>query len=372
MQSAQAQAQKGEGKPSWLLELRRLVQTRYCCSFCRWCCLLASWLESGSSKVLNSSRFYQISCSKFSNSQLSFVFSSVTKGHQLLLKKTLSIKVWNLEAIRNQYMFQFILEGPNSDLEVAVWPCCICTGSWPFLTAQPSSLPKHLPVVSGSSIDSDTKPHMRCFFCFNSYVRLNLYNQCLCVCVCVYIYAWTSQVALVVKNPAANADVGSVPGLGRSPGGGNGNPLHILAWRVPWTEEPGGLQSIGSQSQTRLKWVSTYVYILQFSSVQSLSHVRLFVTPWIAARQASLSITNSRSSLKLMSIELVMTSSHLILCRPLLLLPPIPPSIRVFSNESTLCMRWPKYLQIHMYLSCSSYFSDNLIKSLTDSVGSLC
>ena len=80
-----------------------------------------------------------------------------------------------------------------------------------------------------------------------------------------------------------------------------------------------------------------------FSSVQSLSSVWLFVTPWIAARQASLSITNSRSSPKLMSIELVMPSSHLILCRPLLLLPSIPPSIRVFSNESTLRMRWPKY-----------------------------
>ena len=80
-----------------------------------------------------------------------------------------------------------------------------------------------------------------------------------------------------------------------------------------------------------------------FSSVQSLSRVRLFVTPWITARQASLSITNSRSSLRLMSIESVMPSSHLILCHPLLLLPPIPPSIRVFSNESTLLMRWPKY-----------------------------
>ena len=81
----------------------------------------------------------------------------------------------------------------------------------------------------------------------------------------------------------------------------------------------------------------------QCSSVQSLSRVRLFATPWIAARQASLSITNSRGSHKLMSIELVMPSSHLILCRLLLLLPPIPPSIRVFSNESTLCIRWPKY-----------------------------
>ena len=79
------------------------------------------------------------------------------------------------------------------------------------------------------------------------------------------------------------------------------------------------------------------------SSVQSLSHVWLFVTPWIAAFQASLSITTSRSSLKLTSIESVMPSSHLILCHPHFLLPPIPPSIRVFSNESTLRMRWPKY-----------------------------
>ena len=82
---------------------------------------------------------------------------------------------------------------------------------------------------------------------------------------------------------------------------------------------------------------------VQFSSVQSLSHVRLFVTPWIAACQASLSITNSRSSLRHTSIEAVMPSSHLILCHPLLLLPTIPPSIRDFSNQSTLLMRWPKY-----------------------------
>ena len=81
----------------------------------------------------------------------------------------------------------------------------------------------------------------------------------------------------------------------------------------------------------------------QFSSVQSFSCVRLFVTPWNAARQACLSITKSQSSLRLTSIESVMPSSHLIPCRPLLLLLPISPSIRVFSKESTLCMRWPKY-----------------------------
>ena len=82
---------------------------------------------------------------------------------------------------------------------------------------------------------------------------------------------------------------------------------------------------------------------IRFSSVQLFSRVRLFVTPWIAAHQASLSITNSWSSLKLTSIESVMPSSHLILCGPLFLLPSIPPSIRVFSNESTFRMRWPKY-----------------------------
>ena len=91
-----------------------------------------------------------------------------------------------------------------------------------------------------------------------------------------------------------------------------------------------------------------------FSSVQSLSRVRLFATPWIAARQASLSITNSWSSLRLTSTESVMPPSHLILCHLLLLLPPIPPSIRVFSNESTLRMRWPKYWSFSLSISPSN------------------
>ena len=90
---------------------------------------------------------------------------------------------------------------------------------------------------------------------------------------------------------------------------------------------------------------------VQFSSVQLLSHVWLFATLWIAARQASLSITNSRSSLTLGSIESVMPSRHFILCLPLLLLPPIPPSIRVFSNDSTLRMRWPKYWSFSFSIS---------------------
>ena len=94
--------------------------------------------------------------------------------------------------------------------------------------------------------------------------------------------------------------------------------------------------------------------VLQFSSVQLPSHVRLSVTPRIAACQASLSITNSWSSLKFMSLESVMPSSHLILCGPLLLLPPIPPSLRAFSNESTLRMRWPKYWSFSFSISTSN------------------
>ena len=93
---------------------------------------------------------------------------------------------------------------------------------------------------------------------------------------------------------------------------------------------------------------------LQFSSVQLLSHVWLSATPWIAARQASLSITNTRSPLRLTFIESVMPSSHFIFCRPLLLLPPIPPSIRVFYNESTLCMNVPHLWPMDCSWPCNS------------------
>ena len=95
---------------------------------------------------------------------------------------------------------------------------------------------------------------------------------------------------------------------------------------------------------------------LVFSSVQSLSRVQLFATPWTAGRQASLSITNSQSLLKLMSVELVMSSNHLILCRPLLLLPSIFPSIRVFSNESALRIGWPKYWSFSFSISPSDEY----------------
>ena len=110
----------------------------------------------------------------------------------------------------------------------------------------------------------------------------------------------------------------------------------------------------GAFFTTSAPWEALNSWHLQFSSMQSLSRVQLFATPWMAARQASLSITNSQSLLRLMSIESVMPSSRLILCRPLHLLPPIPPSIRVFSNESTLCMRWPKYWNFSFSVSPSN------------------
>ena len=138
-----------------------------------------------------------------------------------------------------------------------------------------------------------------------------------------------SQVMLVIKNLGA---AGLIPGSRRSPRGGNGNPLQYSCLE--------NSMDMGAS--------------VQFSSVQSLSNVWLFATPWIAARRASLSITNSGSLLKLMSIESVMPFSHLILCCPLLLLPPIPPSIMVFSNESTIHMRRPKYWSFSFSISPSN------------------
>ena len=104
-------------------------------------------------------------------------------------------------------------------------------------------------------------------------------------------------------------------------------------------------------------YIYIYIYMYQFSTVQSLSHVWLFVTPWTAAHQASLSITNSQSLLKFMSIESVMPSDHLILCHPLLLLPSIFPSIRIFSNNLALCIRWPKYWSFSFSISPSNEYS---------------
>ena len=107
----------------------------------------------------------------------------------------------------------------------------------------------------------------------------------------------------------------------------------VLAGKIPWTEEPSELQSY------------------------PLSHIQLFVTPWTAARQASLSSTNSWSFLNLMFIKSVMPSNHLIVCRPLLLSPSIFPSIKIFPNESVLCIRWPKYWSLSFILSPSNEYS---------------
>ena len=155
-----------------------------------------------------------------------------------------------------------------------------------------------------------------------------------------------------------------IPGSGRFPWRAwQPSPVFFLAWRIPM--DRGAWQATVhrvTKSRTWLKRLSTHTaikYPLRWetcanSSVQFSRSVWLFATPWITACQASLSITNSRSSLKLMSIESVMPSSHLILCRPLLLLPPIPPSIRVFSNKSTLRMRWPEYWSFSFSISPSS------------------
>ena len=115
-------------------------------------------------------------------------------------------------------------------------------------------------------------------------------------------------------------------------------------------------QSIQGWFPLRLTGLISFL-LFQFSSVQLLSHVRLFAAPWITARQASLSITNSWSLLKLMSIKSVMPSSHLILCHPLFLKPSILPSTRVFSNESALHIRWPKYWSFSFNISPSNEYS---------------
>ena len=173
-----------------------------------------------------------------------------------------------------------------------------------------------------------------------------------------------------VKNPpASSGNMSSIPGSRRFPGEENGNLLqysclgnpmdrgtwHAVCevakesdrtWRLNNNTTLSMIQvSLARQVNPKIifNWVEILLKYFAISSVQSLSRVRLFTTPWIAARQASLSITNSRSSHRLTSIESVMPSSYLILCRPLHFPPSIFSSIRVSSNESALCIRWPKY-----------------------------
>ena len=133
-------------------------------------------------------------------------------------------------------------------------------------------------------------------------------------------------------------------------------------WNTSLSMDTSGIHLQTQKCLLNTSWEQTGVpdqlkRIYQFSSVQSLSRVRLLATPWITVRQASLSITNSQSLPRLTSIESVMPSSHLIFCRLLLLQPPIPPSIRVFSSESTLLMRWSKYWSFNFSISPSIEYS---------------
>ena len=143
------------------------------------------------------------------------------------------------------------------------------------------------------------------------------------------------KTATQIQNRGLRAMIEVCRGWRRYPGDGH--------WISTMGKEEKQSQRMTGRPEMPMIYLLQTANCLQFSLVQSLGCVQLFVTLWIAACQASLSITNSRSSLKLTSIESVMPSSHLILCHPLFLLPPIPPTIRVFSYESTLGMRWPKY-----------------------------
>ena len=147
--------------------------------------------------------------------------------------------------------------------------------------------------------------------------------------------------------------------------------LRSLSVQPPWPSlsSKGKVQTVANQGsegmerkgrniqETIMQPWGRVLVLPQFSSFQLLSHVWFFVTPWTAARQASLSTTNSQSLLKLMHIESVMPSNHLILCHPLLLLPSIFPSIRIFSNESALHIRWPKYWSFSFNISPSNEYS---------------
>ena len=137
---------------------------------------------------------------------------------------------------------------------------------------------------------------------------------------------------------------------------GNGNPLQYSC-RENLVDRGAWRATVHSITELDMHAHNANIKIMFFSSVQSLSHVQLFATPWTAALQASLSITTSQSLLKLMSIESVLPSNHLILCHSLLLPPSIFPNIRVFSNESALRIRWPKYWSFSFGISPSSEHS---------------
>ena len=177
---------------------------------------------------------------------------------------------------------------------------------------------------------------------------------CVCVCICVCVCVWLSHKACRILVPQPEIESG--PSLWKSdvltpgPQGIPRGQYVLICWDILCKTKIKTIIILRGKKAAQNKDFSRNM----ISSVQSLTHVRLFAAPWIAAQQASLSITRSWSLLRLMSIKSVMPSSHLILCRPLLLLPSIPPSIRDFSNESTLCMRWPKYWSFSFSISPSS------------------
>ena len=169
------------------------------------------------------------------------------------------------------------------------------------------------------------------FLTFSTFFKINFYWSIVSLQCCVSFYCTAKWISSIISPP-----------FWTSSHSGHRRALS----RVPYAV----------QSALSLLYAENQQYTL-FSSVQSLSRVRLFATPWIAAHQASLSITSSWSSLRLTSIESVIPSSHLILGHPLLLLPPIPPSIRVFSNESSLRIRWPEYWSFSFNISPSNEHS---------------
>ena len=195
----------------------------------------------------------------------------------------------------------------------------------------------------------------------------------------ILYYSQSFPCSLSGKESVCSAeDMGSVPWSRRAPGKGNGNPLQYSCLENPmdrgaWQATVHGVERVGHDLETKplsppffitpqtisyLNISHTYYakWTCKNESVQSLSHLQLFATPWTAAHQVSLSITNSWSLLKLMSIKSAMPSDHLILCHPLLLLPSIFPSIRVFSKESVLHIRWPKYWSFRFSISPSNEY----------------
>ena len=175
------------------------------------------------------------------------------------------------------------------------------------------------------------------------------------------VKGWRSRnlVCKSTSQPNSSGDTKYIGRWGKGEGTGkSGRNTHELSKNrgMVWTQKGCNSPAQSLHGVFQMSWQSSTIRAWLVCSVQLLGRVRLFATPWTAARQPSLSITNSQSLFKLMSIELVMPSNHLILCCPLLLLPSIFSSIRIFSNESALCIRWPKYWSCNFSISPSNEY----------------